>query len=639
MKKSIPSNPKIKCILISILFSVLFIFTALNISNPITAYATGGILQSTPNGKAVNGKEVDSTSTAGDLFWAASEDRTGILFYVIDNTGNLYGGKKLLIMDDISIYRNASRQENFTLLLKNEAGLEIGDSSMKLLTTPSGYSTKPVTYSDGWHATGNVNTLLNSTTTLRGEEVPYWFYYASILIGTEGATDIIMNDILASDSHWAIVAEPVSIQYIYSNSTYSTGGKDTLGHEYSAGDPLPAGSNPNSTSATPYIFCGTAKRLAQAQIQSTYFNYSSPNPDNGGIYTYKFLNMALPWSMCLEHDQAVALWAGGYGSAFTTWQAPTGNGEQLSERYQIAYPTYATGIYFIDVSVMRPPIHTFGGSTPGNTETPSPDKATDGDCTIKKLYYTQIISSDGTILTEATDYHHFEQSGTTNYISIDTEEDYEIEGWKTSGSSSSLTTKEQFTSISASRNGSSSETITLDADTGEKYLYVLLKKTEIDDTPHEDYDFRLEQSQITKRVTFLEGMGPANTPDLITHNFTWTAPAPTITSCTAHGGYGHHLKCDKVWDTEPVEGVRHNHADHSDEISYYACGYTYSCSAGCTKSHTHHTHSDSCIGYKKLTHTTLCPSGCTTRHTHHFSHTDSCYTVCNKVWDVAPVKR
>ena len=548
MEKSIASNSKLKYILLSILFSILFIFTALNISNPITVYAdASSILQSTSNGKAVNGTEVDSTSTAGNLFWAASSERTGILFYIIDNTGCLYGGKKLLIMDDISIYRKASKKDGFDMRLYNTVGIEVGDKSLLKLSTPSGYSTKPVTYSDGWHATGNVNTLLNSTTTLKGEEVPYWFYYASMLISSEGAIDKVMNDILASDSNWTIAAEPVSIQYIYSNSTYNTSGTDTLGHEYSAGDPLPAGSNPDSTDAAPNIYAGTARLLALFQQIPSEFPYCSPNPADGGTYTYKFLNMALPWSMCLEHEQEVANYA---GPAYT-WIPPTGNGERLTTT-QIASQSYATGIYFIDVSVMRPPIHTFGGSTPGNTEPPTPD-LTDGDCTIKKLYYTQIISSDGTILTEATDYHHFEQSGTTNYISIDNEEGYEIEGWKTSGSSSILTTKEQFTSISASRNGSSAETITLDADTDEKYLYVLLKKTEIDDTPHEDYDFRLEQSQITKRVTFLEGMGPANTPSLVAHAFTWTAPAPSITSCQAHGGNGHHLKCDKVWDVAPVK--------------------------------------------------------------------------------------
>lgn len=45
----------------------------------------------------------------------------------------------------------------------------------------------------------------------------------------------------------------------------------------------------------------------------------------------------------------------------------------------------------IDITgVQIPPLHTFDGTnTPGNTEPPSPDNGTDGDCTIKKLYYTQ----------------------------------------------------------------------------------------------------------------------------------------------------------------------------------------------------------------------------------------------------------
>lgn len=583
MKKSITSNPKLKYSLLSILFSILFIFTALNISNPITVYAdASSILQSTSNGKAVNGTEVDSTSTANYLFWAASSERTGILFYIVDNTGGLYGSEKILIMDDPTIFFNASSKDGFTPRLNNAAGTEIGDSNLIKLTTPSGYSTKPVTYSDGWHATGNVNTLLNSTTTLRGEEVPYWFYYASILIGSEGATDIVMHDILASDSRWAIVAEPVSIQYIYSNSTYNTSGTDTLGHEYSAGDPLPAGSNPDSSDATPYIFCGTAKRLAQAQTSTMWFDYSSPNPDDGGTYTYKFLNMALPWSMCLEHDQLVASWTGGYDyGARATWSAPTGNGERLSSWSQVATISYATGIYFIDVSAMKPPIHTYWepNGTPGNTETPSPDKATDGDCTIKKLYYTQKISSDGTILEEATDYNWFEQSGTTAYISIDAEEGYEIEGWKASSTDRSLRQKSDYTAVTpVLHTGISSQEILLDQDTGEKYLYILYKKTEVNPNPPQPYDFQLQQSQITKRVSFMTPDANSTTQQLFTHNFTWIAPAPTQTSCTSHGGNGHNLGCGK--------------SEHSHGSSCYSTDALGNKSLDCSTEE--HSHSNSC---------------------------------------------
>ena len=212
MEKQSASNSKIKYTLLSMLFTILFILTALFISKPILAYADDTIA-SNSNGKAVNGQEIDSTSTANYLFWAASSERTGILFYIIDNTGSLYGGKKILIMDDPTIYYNASKQTNFKEQLYNAAGVELGDKHLIRLSTPSGYSTKPVEYSDGWHATGNVNNLLTSTTTVGGREVQYWYFYASIIIGTED-TDRVMKDILNSNSHWTIVAEPVSIQYI-----------------------------------------------------------------------------------------------------------------------------------------------------------------------------------------------------------------------------------------------------------------------------------------------------------------------------------------------------------------------------------------------------------------------------------------
>lgn len=557
---------------------ILFILTALNISIPLTAYADDTLV-SNSNGKAVNGQEIDSTATANYLFWAASSQRTGILFYIIDNTGNLYGGKKILIMDDISIYYNASRKLGFKEQLYNAAGTELGDNRLVRLPTPSGYSTKPVEYSDGWHATGNVNTLLTATTTLSdGKEVPYWYKYASIIIGTS-RTDEVMKDILNSKSHWTIAAEPVSIQYIYSNSTYNTSGTDTLGHEYSAGDPLPAGSDPDSAEATPTIYCATAKRLAIYQQARHQFPYCSANADNGGTYTYKFLNMALPWSMCLEHEQEVASYAGGAVANTHPWAPPTGNGERLTTN-QIASQSYATGIYFIDVSAMVPPLHTYDESkgTPGNTETPTTG-LTDGDCTIKKLYYTQKISSDGTILEEATDYHPYTQTGTTAYISIDAEEGYEIEGWKASSTNRSFRQKSDYTAVSlVLHTGTSSQEILLDQDTGEKYLYILYKKTEVNPNPPQPYDFQLQQSQITKRVSFMTPDANSTTQQLFTHNFTWTAPAPTQTSCTSHGGYGHNLGCGK--------------SEHSHGSGCYSTDALGNSSLDCSTEE--HSHSNSC---------------------------------------------
>ena len=182
------------------------------------------------------------------------------------------------------------------------------------------------------------------------------------------------------------------------------------------------------------------------------------------------------------------------------------------------------------------------------------------------------MASDGTVITEAKDYHSYKQEGTTNYIVIDTESDYVLEGWKASSTNRELNIKDNFYSISATQSGDSAEEIEIDVDNGVKYVYLLFKKTEVNPNPSQPYDFQLQQSQITKRVTFLDGTGPANTSSLFTHNFTWTAPAPTQTSCTSHGGNGHHLNCSK----EPREasgtpgtpgydagssGVRHSHSN------------------------------------------------------------------------------
>ena len=101
------------------------------------------------------------------------------------------------------------------------------------------------------------------------------------------------------------------------------------------------------------------------------------------------------------------------------------------------------GMASIDITgFLLPPLHTFDGThTPGNTEPPSEANGTDGDCIIQKLYYTQKISTNGTILEETTDYHPYKQANTTSYISIDTESGYEMEGWKVSTTYTSLTTK------------------------------------------------------------------------------------------------------------------------------------------------------------------------------------------------------
>lgn len=119
----------------------------------------------------------------------------------------------------------------------------------------------------------------------------------------------------------------------------------------------------------------------------------------------------------------------------------------------------STGWNFAVIEVSLPPIHTYWEAygTPGNTEPPDPTAATDGDCIIRKLYYTEELASDGTVITEAKDYHSYKQEGTTNYIVIDTESDYVLEGWKASSTNRELNIKDNFYSISATQSGDSAE--------------------------------------------------------------------------------------------------------------------------------------------------------------------------------------
>lgn len=584
MEKSIPSNSKIKYFLLSILFMILFIFTALKFSSPLTAYAdTTTTIGQTMNLDSYSANEDDESTNeqAGYLYWAASSKRCGVMFYVVDEKGVVQTNG--LIMDragrdEFGYYTNAA--------LGNTPGIRGADATGKrvggaILGAGVGSATtdiywrdniSPVAYSGGWQANGSSSMAYlmedsGLTKMIKGNPVdlPNWAYFVCISGGGTRA----LEQLAKPDTHWSVIVEPVSVNYMYTNNTFTNDTVDATGMSWTAGSPMPAGAT-NEDGWSPIAYIGTGYRLIDVSDNVA-------GQEGGGRYTYKLYNKQLPFSLCLSEDIEVASYAGGMTGAKTKYTGLTSSVYRIGSAREIGSEGIAMAS--IDITGFQiPPIHTYDESkgTPGNTETPSEENGTSGECIIQKLYYTQELASDGTILTEAKDYHPYTQTSTTAYISIDTESEYEIEGWKTSTTNTTLNTKEQFNSITPTHKGTSSQEILLDQDTGEKYLYILYKKTEVNPNPSQPYDFQLQQSQITKRVTFLDGTGPANTSSLFTHNFTWTASAPTQTSCTSHGGNGHHLNCSKEWDEEPREasgtpgtpgydagssGVRHSHSN------------------------------------------------------------------------------
>ena len=559
MEKQSASSIRKTHFIVSMLFIILFIFVALKISNPLIAYAdTTTNIGQTMNLDSYSANEDDESTNeqAGYLYWAASSKRCGVMFYVVDEKGVIQTHG--LVMDragveEFGYYTNAALGSKPGITGKDATGKRvggaipgagIGDATSHIYWRDN---ISPVAYSGGWQASGSNSMAYlmedsGITKLIKGKSIdlPNWAYFVWISGGGSAA----LEQLSKPDTKWNVIIEPVSVNYMYTNNTFANDTVDATGMQWTAGSPMPAGAT-NEDGWSPIAYIGTGYRLIDVSNNVS-------GQIGGGTYTYKLYNKQLPYSMCLSEDIEVAVHTGGAVGAKTSYTGLSSSVHRIGVVSEIGNEGIAMAS--IDITGFSiPPIHTYDESqgTPGNTEPPSPDNATDGDCTIKKLYYTEKLNADGTVETEATDYHYYTQTLTTSYISIDTEEGYELEGWKTDGSNSSLTTKAQFDSISATHGGTSAQEINLDEDAGEKYLYVLLKKTEINPPEPTDYDFRLEQSQITKRVTFLEGMGPANTPELITHNFTWTASAPTQTSCTAHGGNGHHLNCSTVWDEEP----------------------------------------------------------------------------------------
>lgn len=566
MEKQSASNFKISRAILCMIFSILFILTALNF--PAPAYAEETSLGQVLNLGSFSANETDESSNeqAGYLYWAASGERSGIYYYVQDNYGKTRAHG--IIMDDSysNNYGDYCTSGRVTASSKLGSANGLGLPSVQYQPNVS-----PVYYSGGWQSKGSESmaylTETEGTITIKGVTMPCprWARLVVNQNGRQGAS--ALNELSKPDTEWHIFVEPVSVGYMYTDDTFSgeTANAVHTDKDFAAGSPKPVGTYNADGSFSPKVFGGTASVLLRCSV----------NIKDTGRYRYKFYETQLPFSLCLDHDIDSYIFTGGNSSVLV----PVTKCDKSVQRLSSIAAHEGIAIAAIDITGFQiPPIHTYDESkgTPGNTETPSPDNATDGDCTIKKLYYTQELSSDGTILTEAKDYHPYTQTSTTAYISIDTESAYEIEGWKTSTTNTTLNTKEQFNSITPTHKGTSSQEILLDQDNGEKYLYILYKKTEVNPNPPQPYDFQLQQSQITKRVSFMTPDANSTTQQLFTHSFTWTAPAPTITSCQSHGGNGHHLYCDKEWDSEPVAssgtpgtagynpgspGVRHSHSN------------------------------------------------------------------------------
>ena len=258
MEKQSASSIRKTHFLVGMLFTILCIFTALFISKPIPVYAAGdsgaGLGQKMNlDSYSANEDDESTNEQAGYLYWAASSKRCGVMFYVVDEKGVVQTNG--LIMDKAGIeefgyYTNAALGGKEGIRGADATGKRVGGA---ILGAGVGSATtdiywrdnvSPVAYSGGWQANGSNSMAYlmedsGLTKMIKGNPVdlPNWAYFVCISGGGTRA----LEQLAQPDTHWSVIVEPVSVNYMYTNNTFANDTIDATKMEWKAGSPMPVG--------------------------------------------------------------------------------------------------------------------------------------------------------------------------------------------------------------------------------------------------------------------------------------------------------------------------------------------------------------------------------------------------------------
>jgi hypothetical protein len=210
-------------------------------------------------------------------------------------------------------------------------------------------------------------------------------------------------------------------------------------------------------------------------------------------------------------------------------------------------------------------IQTTYDESQGDTPAP-PAKESEGTMQIVKSYR---INKGGTYEDKGT----YSITNISENILIEDEQSYKVVGWKTSTSTStSVDSRTWNTSVPPNivTTGTKATTVTLDTTKNVKTLYVLLEKQEAES---EDYNYKLTQSQITRRVWFST---PDNkltnmTEQILEHDFQLVKPGHSD-HCSGHTVYTvchGHVDYDGCKNTLDCSNTSLFHI-HTDDC--YTCG-------------------------------------------------------------------
>lgn len=440
----VSNKEKITKLLLQIVISLMLLTGIFCIIRPIQAYADDDGSENMDLGDgsvqwSVDGESEGYVYIPGQIYWGGSNTRTGLLFYCVDTESGEIVTSTVRILYNNNLDNNRERW--------------LPKVTARLGTTRVGnyniYSIAPIL------DTSIPNT--GSWDNVDGSPIKAWLEGDSTLPLPNGEYACIaaklVYDYCGRDNFEKVLNQEYTVCFegMYGMAIYTRKDGLDVARSYSA---YYARSNyPDITDEEKLAELSIIKYFTTLRCLSQVYNnlrvdITQRYGDNGTA-NYKWIQSSSRYFRTAEEHFGIPA-ASSAGTEITADEIKT------------------TGWNFAVLTMKLPPIHTYweANGTPGDTEPPSDDNGTSGPCVIRKLYYTEKIASDGTIIEEATDYHYYTQTLTTSYISIDTEEGYEIEGWKTNGSNSSLTTKAQFNSISATHSGTSSQEITLETHKG-----------------------------------------------------------------------------------------------------------------------------------------------------------------------------
>lgn len=219
-------------------------------------------------------------------------------------------------------------------------------------------------------------------------------------------------------------------------------------------------------------------------------------------------------------------------------------------------------------------------TTAQESKIPTPHPApveSNGNFSIIKNYRTKDTTTN-----TFTDDGCFTTSNLGNQIQIENERDYQVIGWRiTDSTSTSVSSINWNPPGSTAQEGTTPTSVTIESPY--KTLYLLLEKTE-EEPPEEpqDYNYKLTQSSITRRVNFTTPDHRLSMPHIENHNFKWIIPAHQ-TSCpgnhpftdACHGQHigPHTASCEKGCPaTCTQEHPSGSHIEACSDPHYYDCG-------------------------------------------------------------------